>query len=72
MSDAILWCLVEGDDAHFIIRTSPTAYIADLKELIKKKLGNRLQRVDAPDLKLWQVRYFYPFFLTLWVILLYP
>ena len=56
--DTILWCLVKGQNAPFIVRTSPTTSIADLKCLIKKENENTLRRVDAPDLNLWKVCYF--------------
>jgi len=59
MSDqTTLWCLVEGDDFLFPVRASSTTYIADLKTLIKGEKQNSLQRVDAPNLRLWKVCYF--------------
>ena len=60
MSDAILlWCLVEGDNDYINIRISPTAYIADLKRLIKQESENTLQRVDIAKLVLRKVCPFY-------------
>ena len=67
MSSTTLWCIVEREDTPFTIHTSPTIYIADLKDLIQEKIRTNN---PARKLKLWQVRYFYPFFLTLWVITL--
>jgi hypothetical protein len=58
MSDITLSCLVEGEDTPFPVVTSPTTYIDTLKLLIKRRNGNTLQRVDAPNLKLWKVWYF--------------
>jgi hypothetical protein len=56
--DMTLWCLVEGEKAPFPVATSPTAYIATLKKLIKREKEKALRRVDASDLKLWKVCYF--------------
>jgi len=52
MSKTTLWCIVEGDATPFTIYTSPTTFIADLKELIQEKT-----RVNHParKLNLWQV-----------------
>ena len=53
--DMTLWCLLKGTNAPFPVTTSSTTSIAMLKELIKGKKANALQRVDASDLKLWKV-----------------
>jgi hypothetical protein len=58
MSDMTLWCLLKGKDNPFPVATSPTTVIAELKDLIKRKKENALQRVDASDLELWKVCYF--------------
>jgi hypothetical protein len=57
MSDIILSCLVEGEDIPFPVVTSPTTSIDTLKDLIKRRKGNILRRVDASNLKLWKVWY---------------
>ena len=54
-----LWCIVEDDDAPFLVRVPTDAYIADLKVLIQeqRKYG-ALQGVDAARLALWTVSHF--------------
>ena len=59
MADTTLWCLVEGDHSPFLVRAPSTTYIADLNTLIKDRSQNTLQRVDAQNLFLWKVCYFY-------------
>jgi hypothetical protein len=53
------WCIVEDDDAPFLVRVPTDAYIADLKVLIQeqRKYG-ALQGVDAARLALWTVSHF--------------
>jgi hypothetical protein len=53
-----IWCFVEGDDRPFSITPTSATTIVELKNMIKVKKSNRLQGVDAQDLKLWKVRYF--------------
>ena len=58
MSNATLWCLVEGDTTYFRIVTPTTTSIDELKELIKIKKENALSpKVDASNLNLWKVCY---------------
>jgi hypothetical protein len=58
MSDTTyeLLCLIERDITPFTVVAPSTTYIGVLKQVIKKEKGDRLQSVDAPDLKLWKVR----------------
>ena len=56
------WCLVESDDNPFPVHISPTLFIGDLKSLIKQAKGNGLKTVDASNLGLWKVCYFYDLF----------
>jgi hypothetical protein len=35
--DMTLWCLVEGEDAAFSVVTSPTTFIDELKNIIKRE-----------------------------------
>ena len=58
MSDMTLWCLVEGEEHPFLVATSPTTVIAELKKIIKIEKANTLQRVDASNVELWKVCYF--------------
>jgi len=51
-----LWCFVEGDNTVFPVIASSTLLIDDLKDKIKEKKSNLLQRVDASILTLWKVQ----------------
>ena len=53
-----LWCLVEGEESPFSVTAHSNISVSELKEVIKAKKENALQRVDASSLKLWKVRYF--------------
>jgi len=55
MSDMTLWCLVEGEEHPFLVATSPTTVIAELKEIIAKNIN---PGVPARKLELWKVCYF--------------
>lgn len=53
-----IWCFIEGDQQPFFITTSSTTSVARLKDMIKDRKSNFLQRVDSQGLSLWKVRYF--------------
>ena len=53
-----IWCFIEGDDRPFSITLPSATTIEGLKGMIKVTKSNRLQGVDAQDLKLWKVCYF--------------
>ncbi|KAF8501599.1 hypothetical protein F5888DRAFT_1248949 [Russula emetica] len=58
MSDTIycLWCHVEGDSTAFPLSASSSLYIGQLKDVVKEKRSDVLQRVDASSLTLWKVQ----------------
>ncbi|KAG0047408.1 hypothetical protein BGZ89_004943, partial [Linnemannia elongata] len=52
-----LFCLVDGESTSsaFPVKISPEDSIGDLKELIKTKIPDTFNGVDAKDLTLWRV-----------------
>ena len=56
-----LWCLIENDvsPSPFPVTVSPSILIAELKEVIRATAINHFKGVDAHNLNLWKVGYFY-------------
>ena len=55
-----LTCLIEGDSSPFIVEPKEDISIMKLKKLIHEERKNGvLGSVDAADLRLWKVCYFY-------------
>ncbi|KAG0020763.1 hypothetical protein BGZ82_011511 [Podila clonocystis] len=50
-----MFCLVDGESTPFPVEIESTKTIGDLKDLIKAKIPDTFNGVDAKDLTLWRV-----------------
>ena len=50
LSTYTLWCLIDGDKTPFSVIIPIDSYIDDLKDSIKQKCSQMLEKFDAKDL----------------------
>jgi hypothetical protein len=52
------WCIVEDDDAPFLVKVPSDFYVAELKQSIKEVGFSCSDPIIAKDLALWTVSHF--------------